>query len=151
MRSAPRASHSRAASRDRRGRRAARTSRRDRAPVRGDVDPQASAGILLSLLRGRRRDRSETDCPTCCRSAVGGILARPYARHIGLAGGLVVAFLLRPIVVVDSEATSLLYRRGLVGLLAIERQAIGCFDRENRHGLALPFGVANTLGPPRLR
>src|ERR1700687_2051836 len=59
---------------------------------------------------------------------------------VSLAGGLVVAFLLRPIVVVDSEATSLFHRRGLVGLLAIDRQAIGCFDRENRHGWALPCG-----------
>ena len=36
-----------------------------------------------------------------CGTAIGGILARPDARHIGLAGGLVVAFCGRPIVVVD--------------------------------------------------
>src|SRR5258708_18065680 len=55
----------------------------------------------LDIVRGNR----------LCGSAVGGILARPDARHIGLAGGLVVAFFVRPIVVVDSQATSLFHRR----------------------------------------
>jgi hypothetical protein len=121
-----------------------RCETRDCCPVRQSahepLEVRRDALRRLDIVRGNR----------LCGSAVGGILARPYARHIGLAGGLVVAFLLRPIVV-DSEATSLFHRRSLVALLAIDRQAIGCLDREKRHGLAFPLGVANTLGRPRLR
>lgn len=55
----------------------------------------------LDIVRGNR----------LCGSAADGILARRDARQIRFDGGLVVAFFLRPNVTVDSEATSLVYRR----------------------------------------
>ncbi len=84
MRSAPGASRSRAASRDRHGKAAARRSRRDRsraarrASTRDDADLRASARILQSLLPDRRRGRCERDSPI---SSHGRCRRRPPARR----------------------------------------------------------------------
>lgn len=58
------------------------------------------------------------------RAAVGAVAPLPGAGDVSFAGRLVVARLILPITVFDGEAAGLGEARGLVGPVAVDRQAI---------------------------
>ena len=89
-------------------------------------------------------------CGDCDRwDAVRRNVPGPDAGNIGLPGCFIILFLIRPVLVLDSETTCGFGRFSFLAALSEDRQPISRFDHELGHGLLLVENGGSTAWSPK--